>query len=109
MSGLIVTGDDVALPVTLKKDGATFTIAPTATVKTAVVSLGRVKTLIAATTSANAAAGADWANSLIIATFSSAETLAAVEVGDAILEIQVDDGGKTTWFTAVTIEKGSIA
>jgi len=108
MSAIIVTGDDVTLPVTLKKDSATFTIPVSATVKTAIVSPNRDQVLIPASLSSDTASGADWANSLIIATFSSTETSKVTNYGDAILEIQVNDSGKTTWFTSLIIEKGSI-
>ena len=108
MSG-IVTGDDVALPVTLKKDNATFTIAPGATVKASIVSLDRAAILIAAVTVSNAAPGADWANSLVVVEFTSIETLGVIVYDPALLEIQVDDGGKLTWFVNLDITKGTIA
>ena len=106
---VIVTGDDVALPVTLKKDGATFTIDVGATVQASIVLADRSATLIAAVTCSNAATGADWANSLVIVEFSSAETGAVTDYVPALVEIQVDDSGKLTWFVGVVIEKGSIA
>lgn len=109
MSGVIVFGGDVALPVTLKKDGATFIISPSATVKAAVVSMDREATLISESLLSISAAGADWPNSLVIAEFPSALSAAAVEIGDALLEIQVDDGGKQTWFVPVFIVRGSIS
>jgi len=109
MSGTIVTGDDVALPVTLRKDGQTFAINLASTVRAAVVSLDRSETLIAAVTLSNVATGADWANSLVVAEFSSAESADATTTGPALLEIQVDDSGKTTWFLTVEITAGSIS
>lgn len=107
MSG-IVTGDDVALPVTLKKDNTTFTINPAADVKASIISLDRATVLIASTAVSNAAAGADWANSLVVVEFSSAETGAITAYDPALLEIQVDDGGKLTWFVNLDIVKGTI-
>lgn len=107
----IVTGDDVDIPVTLTKGSAkaTFTIDPGATVKAALVSLDRQTVLIPAVTCLVSAPGADWANSLVIVPFTSAETLAVTDYAPAYLEIQVDDGGKLTWFDRIDIIKGSIA
>ena len=103
---LIVTGDDADLPVTLSKDGVTFTIDPGATVQAAVVSTDRETTLLAAVTCDNGATGADWANSLVVVEFPSADTGALTEETPALLEIQVDDNGKKTWFTDVQMDFG---
>ena len=104
----IVTGDDVALSVTLKKDNATFTITPTAEVKAALVSTDRTKVLANEVAQSSAAEGADWANSLVVVEFSATETATVTNTGRALLEIQVDDGGKRTWFIAVLIVQGNI-
>ena len=106
---VIVTGDDVALPVTLKKDGATFSIDAGATVQASIVLPDGSVTLVSAVTCSNAATGADWDNSLVVVEFSSAETGAVTDYVPAKVEIQVDDSGKLTWFVGVVIEKGSIA
>ena len=108
MGAIIVTGDDVSLPTTLKKDNATFTIAPSATVKASIVSKDRSTILIPAATVLEATTGSDWANSLIIVQFTSAETNAVTDYTIADLEIQVDDSGKLTWFTSVEIQRGTI-
>lgn len=110
----IVTGDDSNLPVNLYKKDATgtdisFTIAPTATVKASLISADKAQVLIAPVTCLEAAAGADWANSLVIIPFTSADTVGVKVTGDALVEIQVDDGGKLTWFTGITISRGTIA
>ena len=107
----IVTGDDVDIPVTLTKGSAktTFTINPVAAVKAAIVSLNRATKIIDTVTCLEAATGADWANSLVIVSFTSTETAAATAIGEAYLEIQVEDGGKLTWFGKVDIIKGSVA
>lgn len=105
---VIVTGDDVALPVTLKKDNATFTIDPGATVKASIVSLDRATILIAEVILSNIAAGADWANSLVVVEFSSVETGGVIGYDPCLLEIQVDDGGKLTWFVNLDMVKGTI-
>lgn len=108
---VIVTGDDVALPVTLKKDAATFSIDAGATVQASLVSIDRSTTIVSAVTCSNVATGADWPNSLVVVEFSSAQTTAILDadLGFALLEIQVDDGGKLTWFVSIEIEKGTIA
>lgn len=107
----IVTGDDVELPVTLTKGKikAVFNIDAGATVKASLVSLDRSTILIPAVTCDVNALGADWANSLIIVPFTSAETGAIAVFDPALLEIQVDDNGKLTWFDEVEIFKGSIS
>ena len=105
----IVTGDDVALPVTLKKDGAVFAIDAGATVQAALVSLDRSTVLAGPVTCSNVATGADWANSLVMVEFNSATSGAITAYGKALLEIQVNDSGKLTWFVTVDIEKGTIA
>jgi len=106
----IVTGDDTDIPVTLTKGSAkdTFTIDPGAAVKAAIVSLDRNTVIIAAVVCPFDATGADWANSLIIVPFTSEETAAATATGEHYLEIQVDDGGKLTWFDKINIIKGSV-
>ena len=105
----IVTGDDVSLPTTLKKDNATFLINPGATIQASIITPDRVTTLIPATSVPEANPGSDWANSLIVIQFSSALTGAITDYGKAILEIQVDDNGKLTWFATVNIVQGTIA
>ncbi len=104
---VLVTGDDITLPVTLKKNGATFTIASGATVVGQLVSRDRKETYTVEVSQSNAAP-ADWDNSLVEVTFLSAHTADITEQGAALLEIQVDDGGKRTWFVAVTIARGNI-
>lgn len=107
-NAIIVTGDDVALPVTLRKDAQTFTINPAATIQAAVVSVDKATTLIAATTVLEANTGSDWANSLIVVEFDSATTGAITQYTKAYLEIEVNDGGKLTWFTTIEISQGTI-
>jgi len=110
-STLITTGDDVAIPVTLKKNGVTFAIDAAATVKAALVSTDRSSKLSADVTCSNAAAGADWANSLVVVEFSSAVSGAVTvpDSGRCLLEIQVDDSGKLTWTAPLQIVAGLIA
>ena len=91
----LVTGDDIALAVQLKRNGAAFSIDVGATVKAALVSSsGTVTGPVVCSSSAD---GADWSTSLVVAEFESATTQ-AMAIGDYELEIEVDDNGRTTWF-----------
>jgi hypothetical protein len=101
---VIHIGDDVARPVQLTKDRQTFTIDPGATVKTALV---QDDTIVAQTTSSEAHADADWANSLIIAVFDDTDT-AGLSEGPAILEVEVNDSGRRTWHANVKVLPGYI-
>jgi len=104
----IVTGDDVTLPVTLKKNGATFDMS-SAAVKAAIVSNSRTTKFTGDVAQSSGTSGADWLNSLVVVVFSSTDT-AISATGPAWIEIQVDDGGlKTTWFVGVELLQGNIA
>jgi len=105
----IVTGDDAVFQAQLYKDLATFTIDPGATVEAMLISVDHQTAYTDAVTLSNVAAGADWANSLVIVEFSQSETAAIAVTGQALLEIQVDDTIKETWFGAVFVIKGQIA
>lgn len=105
----IVTGDDATLPVVLQKDGATFTINPGATIQASVTDKTKKKILLNPTPVVEVTAGSDWANSLIVVVFSSVNTAALTYSGRAVLEIQVDDNGKLTWFDEIEIVKGTIS
>ena len=109
---VIVTGDDANLPVELHKDGVTFPIASTATVKAAVTTSDKKTIILAPVNVIEAAVGSDWTTSLVIVQFDSTSTGAITRLGKALLEIQVDDTdnttGKTTWFADVSIVKGTI-
>ena len=105
----LVTGDDVAIPVTLRKDGATFSIDSGATIKASLISYAKDEIFITPQDVAEGTAGSDWANSLVIVEFVSADTLAIPQTGKAKIEIQVDDGGKLTWFTTIDVELGTIS
>jgi hypothetical protein len=109
MSSILVTGDDLVIPQTLRKNGNTFSISDTAVVKSAIVSKDHCKIYADAVTMNKDATGADWANSLIILEFPSATTVNVDYQGPAIVETQVDDGGlKLTWFSPVHLVKGNI-
>ena len=73
-------------------------------------STDKATTIIAEVTQSNAAVGADWANSLVVVEFTEGNTAVSdTFIGDALLEIQVDDSGKRTWFVPIEITKGTIA
>ncbi|MEJ1402632.1 MAG: hypothetical protein RPU73_01950 [Candidatus Sedimenticola sp. (ex Thyasira tokunagai)] len=111
MPFLIVTGDGKNLPVTLKKNGATFTIDPAAVVKAAVVSTDHSAALSSTVTCDNAASGADWANSLVVVPLSAEVTGAITIIGDVLLEIQVTPpgGDPETWFVTGEIVQGHVS
>ena len=105
----IVTGDDTSLLVTLKKGGNTFSIDSGATIKASLTSVNKSTILITPVEVLEATSGSDWANSKVVVVFSAANTGAISEYKQAILEIQVDDSGKKTWFGRVNVVKGTIA
>lgn len=104
----IITGDDVSLAVTLKKNGATFNMSG-ATVKAALVASDHSVAYTEAVAQSSGTSGANWAASLVVVVLSAAATALLDYQGNALLEIQVDDGTKTTWFVAVEIRRGNIA
>jgi len=108
MTATLVPGDDTSFPVELEKDHAAFLINGSATILAAVTTKNKNKVLIPATAVVEAAPGSDWANSLVVVEFTEAQTELVTHFGSALLEIQVDDGGKTTWFAPITIIKGTI-
>ena len=104
----VVTGDDLNLPITLKKNSETFEIASGATITAALVSANRFpKKLGTAVTVDKDVVGTDLTASKIILQFNAAETATWPE-GDWRFEIEVDDGGKLSWFYPVTVLKGSV-
>ncbi len=104
----ITTGDDAELPFHLKKSGTSFPINGAATAKAALVSTDRSTILSAVVDVDMAATGTDLANSLLIVKFTSTESAAITALGEALLEVQLDDGGKLTWTDKITILKGNI-
>jgi len=104
----IVTGDNVVVPVTLKKNGVVFDMSG-ATVKVRLISTDHESVYTGEITQNEAATGADWANSLVILELAPADTSGISFQGNALIEIQVDQNGKTTWFVSALITKGNIA
>jgi hypothetical protein len=105
----IVTGDDVAISSTLKRNGSTFLISPTATVSASLIKTDHSTILLGPVDQVSTASGADWSNSLVIVEFTSAQTGAITYTGEALLEVQVNDSGKTTFFAVISIIAGTIA
>ena len=110
----LVTGDDIllAIELTRKAYGAavatTFVITPTAIITARLVSTERETVYTPEITQVTAHASADLANSLIIIIFTSAQTIAIRHQGAAYLEVQIDDGGKKTWFAPVKLIRGQV-
>ena len=103
----IVTGDDANITVDLKINGATFAIDSGAIVRAAIVDTTHESLLAGPNTVLEATSGSDWANSRVVATFSTMDT-AALAQGNAYIELEVDDSGKNTWFVGINIVKGHI-
>ena len=108
---IITTGDRAKIPVTLKRDGATFVIGGSAVIKAVLTDLDRTTVISGEVTISNVATGTDLANSKIIVEFTKAETAAITQTGDAYLEVQVDETGDDpeTWTDEVLVRKGNIA
>ncbi len=111
----LVTGDDIVLPTVLRKKASeateytTFVIAPGAIITARLVSTDRESVYTPEIAQITVQTGVDLANSLIIIIFASADTIGITHQGGALLEIQVDDSGKTTWFAPVRLNRGQIA
>ena len=105
---VIVSGDDTAITITLKKDDATFDIPLTSTVTAAVISTDKRTQYIADTSVLSGTSGSDWPNSLVIVEFTSAQT-STIPSGGALVEVQVDDNGKLTWFGSIKMTGDTIA
>ncbi|PUB82382.1 MAG: hypothetical protein DBP02_15120 [gamma proteobacterium symbiont of Ctena orbiculata] len=104
---IIVTGDDVELAVTLKKAGATFDMAG-ATIHARIVKKDNSGVITASVEQSEAANGADWANSRLILEIPTTETSGITYQGPALIEIQVNDGKKRTWFIDCKLVRGQI-
>jgi hypothetical protein len=104
----IVKGDDRVLPLQLYKDEATFAIDVGATVRAAIVNPAHTTLLMAPVTLDNAAVGADWSASLVVMEITSAQSALISETGNAVIEIEVNDGGKSTFFTHIQVVDGLI-
>lgn len=107
----LITGDDFSSPQTLRKDGQTFSIDSGATVKVRVVTTDHCDALSEEVVLDNGDVGSDWDNSVVMVNIPSAITSQIEIIGGsmpAIIETQVDDGGKLSWFSNINIIKGHI-
>ena len=106
----VTTGYDVEIPCELEKKGVPFVISGSATAKAVLTKLDRDTTISDVVDVDMVATGTDLANSLIIVKFTAAQTEAMkTNTGGAILEIQLDDGGKKLpWSKEVAVRIGNI-
>lgn len=104
---VLVTGDDISIEQTLTKNGVVFSIDSGATIQAAMITRNYAK-LVDPVSVLEATVGSDWGNSHIIIEFPEAATTALTDVGPIFIEIQVNDGGKLTWFSKTEIVKGTI-
>lgn len=106
----IVTGDDTNIWVNLTKNGIAIPVNSGSVVQASLTSKDKRTILIPPVAVLEATIDSDWANGLLIVEFTSAQTNAipTAKLGTALLEVQVDDGGKLTWFTTVKLLQGTI-
>jgi hypothetical protein len=111
----IVTGDPVRRIVQLVKltdaqpeDGETFVINGAATVTAAIVGPDRETKLSGDSDQTSGETGADWSTSKVALVIPETETADITAVGEAYIELQVDDSYKQTWFIPAVIIKGNI-
>jgi hypothetical protein len=112
----IVTGDDFTFPTVLRKKTSeetlftTFAIPADAVVTARLVSADRLSAYSVEVVQDLTLAGTDLNNSKIIIVFSGVQTSfpAPKNTSNALLEIQVNDGEKQTWFAWVKILQGQI-
>jgi len=104
----LTTGDDITFPVQLTKDTTSFTISNLAIVRASIISKDKRLILIPPIPVLETNIGSNWASSLIMVSFTSAQTILIKNYGSNLLEIQVNDNGKHTWFTNINILQGTI-
>lgn len=104
----IVTGDDAKIIVMLMANGKSFVINPGAIVTAAVVSSDHKTRLTDIVPVHLDAPDTDLSRSTIVVLIPSIQTAAINVFKPALLEIQVNDTGKQTWFADVSIIKGQI-
>lgn len=106
---VLVTGDDLALPVDLTVNGVAFD-ASGGTVTARIVSLDHDTALCDEAQQNSAASGANWAAGRVVVELAAALTAAIVSYGQALIELQVDKAGrKATWFVAIVVVRGHVA
>lgn len=108
------TGDDLEIPVTIKKDGNPVSIDTGATIKAAFVSKDGRELISPVVTCSSTATGADWPNGIVIVSMGSSDSskIKVPKNGLAQLEVEIDDNvnstGKLTRKGYVIIEKGNV-
>ena len=106
---IVVTGDDFTVPVQLYKNEAPFSIGGAAVVKARLVSQNHETPFTDEEVQSSATSGAAWGTSLVVVILNATLTAPVPFQGGALLEVQVNDSGKLTWFIPVTIVKGQVA
>lgn len=105
----IIAGDDTDIEITLKSNGAVFSISNSAVIKAAIIDRSRSAVLIGPVTVDRTVLGSDWMASLIVVQFPGRMSESIRTSTQAKLEIQVYDGGrKVTWTTDITLIKSLI-
>ena len=105
----IVMGDDADIIVDLAKDRAAFDIPLTATIRAALVTTDHKTVLIPDVAVSNSHPDGDWSIAQIVVPFPEAATSLIPYEGVALIEIQVNDDGKLTFFTDIQVVRGNIA
>lgn len=106
---LIISGDDIRITARLKKDGLPFTIDSGATVLAALINTKHTDMYMTPVAQSSSTLNANWSNSEVIVIFTPAQTAGITYQGKALLELQIDDNGKTSFFGTVKIITGQIA
>ena len=108
----LITGDDSSFPIQLTKDGLPFTIPSDAEIKASLITKDKKSVFVYPFFVSEVGNGQDdWVNSLLLVTFTASATNGinvTTQNSSALIEIQIDDGSKTTWFMKVKLIKGTI-
>lgn len=102
MTGIIFTGDDLNIPLTLgtTDSNGNFTALDVtgATIQASLIS--RTGDILIAKTAVNEITpNSDWANGIIVVTFSTIQTASLTPKLNAFIEVEVDDSGLSTFQT----------
>lgn len=104
---IVVTGDDVSFSATLTKGDITFNIPSGTPIKAALITEDH-KTQLIADTVVTEVSGSDWPNSKIMIKFTKEQTALILAAQNAKLEVEVDDGGRVTWFKPINVLLGTV-